>query len=106
MRCLVTGGCGFVGAALVRRLLAESCEVVVVDDLSRGSSANFGPDRDRVRVIEQDVTSSLSRIFESFQPEAVFHLAEYFRSKSHAPVRCVYPLPDCPRGNTRGRLPP
>ena len=37
MRCLVTGGCGFVGSALVRRLLAESCEVVVVDDFSRGS---------------------------------------------------------------------
>ena len=71
MRCLVTGGCGFVGAALVRRLLAESCEVVVVDDLSRGSRANFGPDQDRVRVIEQDVTSSLSRIFASFPPCAM-----------------------------------
>jgi len=75
MRCLVTGGCGFVGSALVHRLLAESCEVVVVDDLSRGSRENLGPDRDRVSVVHQDVTNSLSRIFASFQPQAVFHLA-------------------------------
>ncbi|HEU5331151.1 MAG TPA: NAD-dependent epimerase/dehydratase family protein [Actinocrinis sp.] len=75
MRCLVTGGCGFVGSALVSRLLAESCEVVVVDDLSRGARENLGPHRDRVSVIRQDVTSGLSRIFSSFQPQAVFHLA-------------------------------
>jgi UDP-glucose 4-epimerase len=91
MRCLVTGGCGFVGSALVRRLLAESCEVVVVDDLSRGSRENFGPDQDRVRVIEQDVTSSLGRIFSSFQPEAVFHLAAlHFIPECDAdPTRCL-----------------
>jgi UDP-glucose 4-epimerase len=91
MRCLVTGGCGFVGAALVRRLLAESYEVVVVDDLSRGSHANFGPDQDRVRVIEQDVTSSLSRIFASFQPEAVFHLAalHFIPDCDADPARCL-----------------
>lgn len=75
MRCLVTGGCGFVGSALVHRLLAEACEVVVVDDLSRGSRENLGPDRDRVSVVHEDVTNSLGRIFASFQPQAVFHLA-------------------------------
>ena len=75
MRCLVTGGCGFVGSALVHRLLAESCEVVVVDDLSRGACENLGPDRDRVSVVHEDVTNGLNRIFASFQPQAVFHLA-------------------------------
>jgi UDP-glucose 4-epimerase len=91
MRCLVTGGCGFVGSALVRRLLAESCEVVVVDDFSRGSRENLGPDQDRVAVIEQDVTSSLSRIFSSFQPEAVFHLAalHFIPDCDADPARCL-----------------
>jgi UDP-glucose 4-epimerase len=75
MRCLVTGGCGFVGSALVRLLLARSCEVVVVDDLSRGSPENLGPGRDRVPVVREDVRNGLGPIFASFQPQAVFHLA-------------------------------
>ena len=36
MRHLVTGGAGFIGSALVRRLAADSHEVVVLDDFSRG----------------------------------------------------------------------
>ena len=91
MRCLVTGGCGFVGSALVRRLLAESCEVVAVDDLSRGSRENLGPDRDGLSVIQQDVTDGLSRIFSSFQPEAVFHLAalHFIPDCDADPARCL-----------------
>jgi len=42
MRVVVTGGAGFIGANLSRRLVAEpGVEVVVVDDLSTGSSANL-----------------------------------------------------------------
>lgn len=91
MRCLVTGGCGFVGSALVRRLVDESCEVLVVDDLSRGSRENLGPDADRVCVIQQDVTTNLSRIFSSFQPQAVFHLAalHFIPDCDADPARCL-----------------
>jgi UDP-glucose 4-epimerase len=75
MRCLVTGGCGFIGSALVRHLLAQACEVVVVDDLSRGAPDNLGPARDRVTLVARDMRDGLDRVFASFQPDAVFHLA-------------------------------
>lgn len=39
-RALITGGAGFIGSHLARRLLAEGCAVRVLDDLSGGFEAN------------------------------------------------------------------
>ncbi|WP_419826739.1 NAD-dependent epimerase/dehydratase family protein [Sphingomonas sp.] len=39
---LITGGAGFIGVNLIRRLLAGGQEVVVVDDMSRGRIENLG----------------------------------------------------------------
>ena len=33
-RCIVTGGCGFIGSALVRHLCREGRDVLVVDKLT------------------------------------------------------------------------
>lgn len=41
MRCLVTGGCGFIGSALVRMLANMGHTVVVLDDLSSGREENL-----------------------------------------------------------------
>lgn len=36
MRCLVTGGAGFLGTALTNRLIQDGHQVRVLDDLSAG----------------------------------------------------------------------
>jgi UDP-glucose 4-epimerase len=41
MRFLITGGAGFLGTALARRLIGESHEVRVIDDLSSGDRAGL-----------------------------------------------------------------
>ena len=58
MRALVTGGAGFIGSAVVDRLVANGDEVTVLDDLSRGRLANLAAAGDRVRFVEADVGRS------------------------------------------------
>ena len=41
----VTGGAGFIGSNLTHRLLSESYEVVVVDDLSTGLLSNVDQEK-------------------------------------------------------------
>ncbi len=50
MKCLVTGGAGFIGSNLVRALVARGDEVRVLDDLSTGRASNLdGVDCEFVR---------------------------------------------------------
>jgi UDP-glucose 4-epimerase len=78
MTTLVTGGSGFVGSHLTDALVARGDEVVVVDDLSSGSSDNLaGALEAGAELVVEDVTdeAAIERIFERRRPELVFHLA-------------------------------
>jgi UDP-glucose 4-epimerase len=44
MRVLITGGAGFLGAALANRLVAEGHTVLVLDDFTAGDPRRLGPD--------------------------------------------------------------
>ena len=46
-KILVTGGTGFIGSHIVDRLLNESFEVTVIDNLSTGQVENIAHHRDR-----------------------------------------------------------
>lgn len=52
---LVTGGTGFIGAGLVRALLAAGAKVRVLDNDSRGSKAKFNRDTERLELIIGDI---------------------------------------------------
>jgi UDP-glucose 4-epimerase len=78
MRCLVTGGAGFIGSNLVDALLARGDEVTVADDLSTGRRVNLeealaaGAELAELDIREGE---ALSRLAGEKQPQAVFHLA-------------------------------
>lgn len=78
MRALVTGGAGFVGAALVERLLAEGHAVDVVDDLSTGRLAHLAAaraGRHDLSFHQLDVRApELVELVGRRRPDVVYHL--------------------------------
>ncbi len=54
-RFLVTGGAGFIGSNICRRLVAEGCFVRVVDNLLTGKRANLAPILDKIEFVEADM---------------------------------------------------
>jgi saccharopine dehydrogenase-like NADP-dependent oxidoreductase len=77
-RAAVTGGAGFVGSTLVDQLLAGGTEVLVVDDLSHGTTSNLDSAlATGARLVELDIRDAgqLERELAGFRPDVVFHLA-------------------------------
>ncbi|MHB8463818.1 MAG: NAD-dependent epimerase/dehydratase family protein [Acidimicrobiales bacterium] len=82
MHTLVTGGAGFIGAALVERLLAEGHTVDVVDNLATGSLWNLADARTSagrdLTFHQLDVRSpDVADLIVRRRPEVVWHLAAH-----------------------------
>ena len=80
MRAVVTGGAGFIGSALVDRLVAQGSNVLIIDDLSSGSETNLeeaycsGPGTVHLTVADIGEVGTTEAVA-AHRPDVVFHLA-------------------------------
>jgi len=75
-RFVVTGGAGFIGSTLVRRLLAEpNAEVCVVDNLLTGHAKNLDEVRARIDFNPADIRDYAATERAMAAADVVFHLA-------------------------------
>ena len=77
MKCIVTGGAGFIGSNLVNRLIGDGHDVSVIDDLSTGKEENINP---KAKFFKKDISNinglwayQIDEIFEGV--DVVFHTA-------------------------------
>ena len=74
MKAFVTGGAGFIGSNLVRRLLQKGDSVTVFDNLSSGKESNL-PKADRVTLVKNDVLNLAALKDAIAGHDIVFHLS-------------------------------
>lgn len=73
MRILVTGGAGFIGSHVVDRYVAEGHQVVIIDDLSTGSTDNLNP---KAQFQKLDIRSKAAADFiQQIHPDIINHHA-------------------------------
>src|SRR4051812_15961649 len=89
MKCLVTGGAGFIGSHIQDRLIELGHEVLVVDNLRSGKKENLN---EKAKFFEVDIThlEELEKVFEAEHPELIFHLA----AQNEVPYSMTHPFED------------
>ncbi len=83
---LVTGGTGFIGSALVKRLVSEGHFVRVLDNNSRGALGRLAPVKSGIDFVEADIRDATAVAKAAKGIESVIHLAyvngtEFFYSR-------------------------
>lgn len=71
-KILVTGGAGFIGSHLVKRLLKKGCRVTVIDDLSEGKWENL-PNHPELVKHKGSILNNVSGLVAG--QDVIFHLA-------------------------------
>ena len=77
-RCIVTGGCGFIGSALVRCLCREGRDVLVIDKLTyAGVPESLREVDGKYSLLVADICdqAKMDAAFAEFRPDTIFHLA-------------------------------
>lgn len=74
MQYLITGGAGFIASHIAEDLIAKNHDVVLIDDMSAGSTKNIQPDAEFIKGSVTD-RALLSEICKTHTFEGIFHLA-------------------------------
>ena len=74
-KVLVTGGTGFVGSYLVKRLIAEGLSVRVMDNNLRGELSRLNGLEDKFEFVEGDICNYADTLEATRGMDSVFHLA-------------------------------
>lgn len=74
-KALVTGGAGFIGSHLVRRLLEEGWEVRVIDNLATGHARNLDGVRSDIEFVEADIRDEKAVFRSAEGRDCLFHQA-------------------------------
>ena len=76
MKMLVTGGAGFVGTNLIKRLLKDNHEVISIDNYSTGKKENH---QEGCRYWNFDLSDKYCPVLERDEYDVIFHLAALAR---------------------------
>ena len=75
MKTLVTGGSGFIGSSLVKRLVKHGHDVTVFDNFSRGSKSRLNGVLNDVNLVNGDIRN-YDEVFKAVKSnDNIFHLA-------------------------------
>jgi UDP-glucose 4-epimerase len=93
-RIMVTGGLGFVGSRLVRKLVRDDAgDVIVLDDHSLGAPENLGSAVGHVTIAATDICDkqAVTEAISELAPQVVIHLAalHFIPACDADPKRCI-----------------
>ncbi|MBO5959144.1 MAG: GDP-mannose 4,6-dehydratase [Lentisphaeria bacterium] len=93
MKCLITGGAGFIGSHLTRALLQAGHQVAVIDDFSTGCPENIAAFRNdpAYKFVQGDILTARELDSMIAECDTVFHLAAAVGVELvvHDPVRTI-----------------
>jgi UDP-glucose 4-epimerase len=76
MKCIITGGAGFIGSNLAEKLVQLDHKVIIIDNLSTGKIKNLKNIKNKIKFINHDISKDTEKFRSYFNKvDWVFHLA-------------------------------
>ena len=75
MKIIITGGAGFIGSHLVKKLLDKKHKIIVIDNFSTGRKLNIDEFKHKIKIVKADISKQGKWSKNFANVKAVFHLA-------------------------------